>query len=124
MRYRLVAAEMYLERGTMADIDRAIAQARRATDWSSNDPFAADELATALSRRASATGDPNDVATALREWQKLVDRDPHRASWQLHLGRAAALADDTEAARRAWMIAADLGAPGASELLDALDTSS
>jgi predicted Zn-dependent protease len=124
MRYRLVAAEAYLSRGTLADIDRAIATARRATDWSPGDPFATDELATALSRRASATGDPHDVAAALQQWRQLVRRDPHRASWQLQLGRAAALAGDTEAARQAWTIAADLGEPGAPELLDALDTSS
>jgi hypothetical protein len=53
-----------------------------------------------------------------------VDRDPHRASWQLQLGRAAALAGNTALARQSWTIAADLGEPGAAELLDALNGSS
>ena len=48
IRYRLVAAEVHLDKGTLADIDAAIAAARRATDWSSDDPFAVEELATAL----------------------------------------------------------------------------
>jgi O-antigen ligase len=124
MRYRLVAAEMYLDRGTVADIDKAIAEARKATQWSSNDPFAVDELATAMSRRAAITGDHDDVSAALAQWQRLVDRDPHRASWQLQLGRAAALAGDPDLARRAWLVAQDLGEPGATALLDALAASS
>ncbi len=124
MRYRLVAAEIYLGRGTVADIDQAIIEARRALEWSSHDPFAAHELATAMSQRAGVTGNPGDVAEALGEWQDLVDRDPHRASWRLQLGRAAALAGDTDRARRAWLVAADLGEPGAEELLAALDASS
>jgi tetratricopeptide (TPR) repeat protein len=124
MRYRLVAAEARLDRGTLADIDRAIAESRRATDWSSKDPFAVDELATAMSRRAAVSGDPGDAEDALAEWRKLVDRDPRRATWQLQLGRAAALAGDIELARTAWTAAADLGEPGADELLAALDASS
>ena len=123
-RYRLVDAEAHLDRGTLADIDRAIAESRRATDWSSKDPFAIDELATAMSQRAATTGDPKDVSAALAQWQSMVDRDPHRASWQLQLGRAAALAGDTTVARRAWTIAEDLGEPGATALLAALDASS
>ena len=97
---------------------------RRATEWSSKDPFAVDELAMAMSRRAAVTGNAKDVGNALAEWTKLVDRDPYRASWQLQLGRAAALARDTERARMAWSAAADLGEPGADELLAALDASS
>lgn len=124
IRYRLIDAQTHLDRGTLADIDRAIVEVRRATDWSSNDPFATDELSTAMSQRAAVTGDPHDVAAALAQWQHLVDRDPHRASWQLQLGRAAALAGDKERARQAWIVAADLGEPGAAELLAALDASS
>ena len=124
LRYRLVAAEARLDRGSITDIDRAISEARRATQWSSKDPLAGDELATALSSRAAATGDHADVTTALAQWQTLVDRDPHRAAWQLQLGRAAALAGDAERARRAWTIAASLGEPGAPPLLAALDASS
>jgi tetratricopeptide (TPR) repeat protein len=123
MRYHLVAAEADLDRGTLADIDKAIAAARRATQWSARDPFATDELATALSRRAAVTGDPTDAAAALTQWQRLVDRDPHRARWQLELGRAAALADYPERARRAWTIADALGESGAAELLVELDAS-
>lgn len=124
MRYRSIAAEAHLDRGTLADIDRAVAEARRATDWSSNDPFAVDELATAMSQRAEVTGDANDANAALVQWQKLVERDPHRARWQLQFGRAASLAGDTDLARRAWLVAEELGEPGAAELLDALDASS
>jgi O-antigen ligase len=124
MRYRLVAAEVRLDRGTLADIDAATGETRRATDWSSDDPFATDELATTLSQRAAVTGDSNDIAAALAQWKRLVDRDPHRASWQLQLGRAAALAGNTALARQSWTIAADLGEPGAAELLDALNGSS
>jgi tetratricopeptide (TPR) repeat protein len=124
IRYRLVAAQVHLDRGTVADIDAAIAAARRATTWSANDPFSVDELATAMSQRAAVTGGADDVAAALAQWLRLVERDPHRASWQLQLGRAAALAGDTNTARRAWTIAADLGEPAAGELLNALDASS
>jgi O-antigen ligase len=124
MRYRLVAAEQYLDRGTLADVDKAIAEARRATEWSSDDPFAVDELATAMSRRAEVTGDAADVSAALAQWLGLVDRDPHRARWQLQLGRAAALAGDPDLARRAWLVAQDLGERGATALLEALATSS
>lgn len=124
IRYRLVAAEAHLQRGTIADIDAAIAAARRATEWSPDDPFAVDELATAMSRRAIATGDGADVAAALAQWQHLVDRDPHRASWQLQLGRAAALASKPDLARQAWTIAVRLGEPGAADLLAALTASS
>lgn len=124
MRYRLVAAEMYLDRGTVADVDKAIAEARTATQWSLDDPLAIDELATAMSQRAAVTGDPNDVSAALAQWQRLVDRDPHRASWQLQLGRAAALAGNPDLARQAWLVAEDLGEPGAAALLEALAASS
>lgn len=124
LRYRLVSAEAHLDRATIADIDQAIAAARRGTSWSPKDPLAGDELATALSGRATATGDHDDVSRALAQWQLLVNRDPHRASWQLQLGRAAALAGDADLARRSWTIAADLGEPGASSLLAALDASS
>jgi O-antigen ligase len=120
LRYRLVSAEVHLDRATLSDIDAAIAHARRATEWSSNDPFANEELATAMSQRAVATGDPADVTAALEQWQHLVDRDPHRASWQLQLGRAAALAGDTKLAGQAWTTADDLGEPGAAALLAAL----
>ncbi|MEP7113597.1 MAG: O-antigen ligase family protein [Ilumatobacteraceae bacterium] len=124
MRYRLVAAEALLDRGTLADIDRAVAEARRATDWSSKDPFAIDELATAMSQRAVVTGETSDANAALAQWRHLVEGDPHRARWQLQLGRAAALAGDNDLARQAWLVAEDLGEPGATELLDALDASS
>jgi hypothetical protein len=77
-----------------------------------------------MSRRAAVTGSARDVGNALAEWTKLVDRDSNRASWQLQLGRAAALAGDTQRARAAWTAAADLGEPGADQLLAALDASS
>ena len=122
LRYRLLSAEVHLDRGTLNNIDAAIAQARRATEWSSSDPFANEELATAMSQRAVATGDSVDITAALEQWQHLVDRDPHRASWQLQLGRAAALAGDTKLAGQAWTTADDLGEPGAAALLAALGT--
>jgi Flp pilus assembly protein TadD len=81
-------------------------------------------LATALSSRATATGSHDDITHALAQWQRLVQRDPHRASWQLQLGRAAALAGNVDLARHSWTIAAELGEPGASALLTALDASS
>lgn len=124
LRYQLVSAEAHLDRGSIADIDQAITEARRATSWSPKDPIAGDELATALSSRATATGSDDDITHALAQWQRLVERDPHRASWQLELGRAAALAGKADLARRSWTIAADLGEPGASALLTALDASS
>jgi O-antigen ligase len=122
LRYRLVAAEVHLDRGTLNDIDAAITQARRATNWSNNDPFANEELATALSQRAAVTGSSADITAALEQWRHLVDRDPHRAGWQLQLGRAAALAGDTKLARQAWTTADVLGEPGAAALLAALGT--
>ena len=123
MRYRLVAAEARLDRGTLADVDGAIAESRQATQWSSRDPFATDELATALLQRAVVTGAPADVAAALAQWQRLVDRDPLRARWQMQLGRTAALAGDVGRARQAWKIADALGEPGAAGLIEALDAS-
>ncbi|HEY7626846.1 MAG TPA: hypothetical protein VH761_07255, partial [Ilumatobacteraceae bacterium] len=121
VRYRLVAAETHLRRGTLVDIRKAIRQSQRAIDWSANDPFSNEERAMAMSRLAEATGDGGHAMEALAQWQRLVDRDPYRASWQLQLGRAAALVGDEVRAGRAWTMAASLGEPGAQELLDSLD---
>ena len=85
MRYRLIAATTRLGRGTLADIHRAIGDARKALDWSPKDPLAADQLATAMSRLAAVTGDAGDVAAALRIWTDMVERDPNRGRWQLAL---------------------------------------
>ncbi|MCU1368051.1 MAG: hypothetical protein JWN39_3690, partial [Ilumatobacteraceae bacterium] len=88
--YRLVAAGAHLRRGTLADVDAAIDQARHALQWSPHDPFALDELGVALLRRAIVTGTASDETAALRQWQLLVEADPHRARWQVELGRASA----------------------------------
>lgn len=118
--YRMVAVQVLLTGGSLTDIDAAIHQAREAVRWSPRDPIAVDLLATALLQRSVATGAADDAATALAAWQVLVERDPHRARWQLMLGRAAAQANDTEMARRAWTAAAELGNAEAVALLAGL----
>jgi hypothetical protein len=124
LRYRMVLAEMLARRSTLADIDAAIHQADLAVDWSPRDPIAADVHASFLLDRANVTGQPADIGNALHAWQHLVDRDPLRARWQLQLGRAAALAGDTSAARVAWTIADDLSPDDstAADLLRALES--
>jgi hypothetical protein len=111
VRYRIIAAHLLADTGTLAGIDAAIDQSLRALDWSPRDPVAADAHASFLLDRAAVTGTRTDIATALAAWRELVDRDPVRARWQLQLGRAAALDGDVELARHAWTAAADLS-PG------------
>lgn len=123
-RYRMVVAEVLARRGTLADIDAALAQTRRALDWSAHDPLAVDREASLLLDRAAITGADSDVEAALAAWGRLVGRDPMRARWQLQYGRAAALAGDLDLARRAWATAADLSPRDdtASSLLAQLGT--
>lgn len=118
--YRMVAVQVLLASGSLHDIDAAIAQANEAVQWSPHDPIAVDLQAGALLQRAIATGTDNDVAAAVHAWQALVQRDPHRARWQLQLGRAAAQADDAALARQAWTAAAALGSDEAAALLAGL----
>jgi O-antigen ligase len=118
--YRMVAVQVLLTSGSLTAIDAAIHQAREAVRWSPRDPIAVDLLATALLQRAVATGADDDVAAALAAWQALVERDPHRARWQLMLGRAAAQANDTALAQQAWSAAAELGSAEAVALLAGL----
>ena len=100
--YRLVAATVHLQRGSLADIDAAVAHAREALDWSPHDPNALDQLGTALSRRAVVTGRDTDIAAAAELWADMVRSDPYRVRWQVQFGRAAVLAGDVDAARTAW----------------------
>ena len=124
LRYRMVLAQVLGGRSTLADIDAAIGQADLALDWSPHDPIAADVHASFLLDRANVTGQPADISIALAAWQRLVDRDPLRARWQLQLGRAAALTGDVKAAREAWTVAADLSPDDATaaDLLRELDS--
>lgn len=117
VRYRLAAAVVLDRRGTIADLDRALDELDAAAHWSPRDPVVADQRASVLLDRAVSTGTDADIAAALDAWRGLVATDPHRARWQLQLGRAAALAGDTATARQAWQRAADLGEPGAADLL-------
>ncbi len=124
LRYRMVLAEVLGRRSTLADINAAIRQTELALDWSPHDPIAADVHASFLLDRANVTGQPADISIALAAWQRLVDRDPLRARWQLQLGRAAALAGDVQSAREAWTVAADLSPDDATaaDLLRELDS--
>ena len=108
LRYRSIVIELHRERGTLADIDRALTHAAAALRWSAHDPIALDARATVLSDRAAITGDAADVDAAVAAWQQLVDRDPVRARWQVQLGRAASLAGDADLARHALTAAAAL----------------
>ncbi|MFT3852578.1 MAG: O-antigen ligase family protein [Ilumatobacteraceae bacterium] len=119
VRYRLAASTVLARQGSLAGVDAALDQIRAATSWSPHDPLVRDQHATLLLDHATITGTPGDVAAALDAWHALVDDDPHRARWQLQLGRAAALADDVETARRAWEAAAllDPDDPTAPSLL-------
>lgn len=123
VRYRLVAANVHLTAGSLADVDAAIDQLQSAQRWSANDPLVAEWMGRALLQRAQITGTEVDVQAALTHWQAEVGGDPHRASWQLELGRAAALAGDLDTARAAWIAAADLDprSTTATDLLVALD---
>jgi O-antigen ligase/Flp pilus assembly protein TadD len=123
LRYRMVAADVLSRRGTVADIQHAIEHTEAALDWSPHDPVAVDRHASLLLDRAGITGDPGDIALALRTWSELVARDPNRARWQLQFGRAAALAGKDALARACWVVAADLAPddPTPGQLIAALD---
>lgn len=108
VRYRLVAAIVHSRRGSLRDVDLALDQIADAARWSPRDPLVGDERATLLSQGAGITGSEGDGDAAVRAWRALVARDPHRARWQLGLGRAAALAGEVDEARQAWQRAADL----------------
>jgi O-antigen ligase len=122
VRYRLVAAYVLGEVGTIEDIRRGIEHADAARAWSDDDPHVADRHASLLLQLAQVTADDGDVGDSLAAWVELVGRDPHRARWQLQLGRAAVLAGEDALARAAWTSAADLAPDDgtAQRLLDAL----
>jgi O-antigen ligase len=122
--YRLIAADAHLRRGTLADIDAAIAGARAVLRWSPDDPFALDELGTALLQRAIVTGTDADLDASLRHWERLVGIDPRRARWQVELGRAAALSGEEATAERAWRTAMRLDPddPSIAQLVESLST--
>ncbi|MEX0848343.1 MAG: O-antigen ligase family protein [Ilumatobacteraceae bacterium] len=108
VRYRIVASSVLAARGSLADIDEALGEVDAALAWSPLDPMAVDERGSLLIARAGITGDAADAAAAVEYGTVLVGRDPLRARWQVQLGRAAAIAGDTETARAAWTTAADL----------------
>jgi len=118
--YRMAAVQVLLAADTVTATDSALKDARRARDWSSNDPIAADLWASSLLQRALQTGAAADTDAALVAWTALVERDPQRGRWQLQLGRAAAAAGETELARDAWERAAGLGQAQAAQLLERL----
>lgn len=123
LRYRIVAAQVLSERGTLADVDEALRQARAGLRWAPNDQIVLDTEAALLLQRATITGDPADTAVALDAWRRLTALDPYRSAWQVQLGRAAALAGDVDLARTAWTTAVDLNPADTtpSALLAALD---
>jgi O-antigen ligase len=123
VRYRLVESAVLARRGSLADIDEALATVDDALAWSPRDPMAVDEQGSLLNARAGITGDPADAAAAVRAWTLLVQRDPVRARWQVQLGRAAAIAGDPDIARAAWEAAAALSPDdaGIRRLLTDLD---
>jgi tetratricopeptide (TPR) repeat protein len=123
LRYRIVAAQVLSERGTLADVDEALRQARAGLRWAPNDPIVLDTEAALLLQRDTITGDPADTAVALDAWRRLTALDPYRSAWQVQLGRAAALAGDVDLARTAWTTAADLNPADTTpaNLLAALD---
>jgi O-antigen ligase len=123
LRYRIVAAQVLSERGTLADVDEALRQARAGLRWSPNDPIVRDQEAALLLQRATITGDPADTAASLDAWRRLTALDPYRSAWQVQLGRAAALAGEVDLARTAWTTAVDLDPADttAATLLAALD---
>lgn len=125
VRYRLAAAYVVGEIGSIADIRKALDHIEQARAWSDRDPQVADRWASLLLQLAQVTGEHADAEAAMTAWASLVDDDPHRARWQLQLGRAAVLTGDTERARIAWTIAADLSTSDhtAARLLAALDAS-
>jgi tetratricopeptide (TPR) repeat protein len=120
VRYHLLRRVAAAATGTLAGYDEAIAAADRAVDLSPHDPIAALALAQARLDRARVTGDGGDVASALQAWQQLVDHDPLCRACQYGLGLAAALAEDAERARVAWVAAADLSRAGDTRAVDAL----
>jgi Flp pilus assembly protein TadD len=110
-------------RGSLTDIDEALATVDDALAWSPRDPMAVDEQGSLLTARAGITGEPADAAAAVRAWTLLVQRDPVRSRWQVQLGRAAAIAGDPDTARVAWEAAVALSPDdaGIRRLLDDLD---
>ncbi len=125
IRYRVIAADAHAASATLADIDDAITDINAALSWSPHDLIAGEALGSLMLQRARITGDQRDTFAALQHWENLVARDPHRAFWQVQLGRVAVLTGDRDLARTAWTTAADLSPndPTAGELLAALDQS-
>lgn len=120
---RLLAALLHAQAGTTSGLARALDQARAAADWAPGDPEVRTMEGTLLLDVAATTGDERDTAAALAHWTAMVASDPNRASWQIALGRAAALAGDATTARIAWEAANALDPDDheAATLLDALE---
>lgn len=119
LRVHLLLAAAHEAGGTLAGLDRAIAETLAAQERSPRDPVVAGELARRRSVRAGVTGTAADTYAALDAWRVLVERDPHHAAWQLGLGLAATRAGDVELAERALVRAVEL-APGDAVAADAL----
>lgn len=120
VRYHLLQGAAAAATGTVAGYDEAVAAADSAVAVSPHDPLARLAAAQARFDLARVTGDGSDVAEALQAWEQLVDDDPVCRACQYGLGLAAALADDAERARAAWVAAADLSRPGDRRAADAL----
>lgn len=105
---RLLAATTARATPSLVDLDRAISTVRAARSFAPHDPEVRELLGVLLLDRALATGDEADIAAAVDHWREAIGVDPHRADWQLHLGRSLALADDADGAAAAWARAAAL----------------
>jgi O-antigen ligase len=118
IRYRLVAARAYDARGTIEDLDRAIAQVRHARSWSPLDPVVRSTEARLVARRAQLSGDRAAVDGASALWREVVAADPQNADDWLQYGLVSILRDDLATGERALLRAEDLAPKQAAPSVD------
>jgi O-antigen ligase len=118
LRYRLLASRADEALGSIAGLDRAIAQVDDALDVSPKDPVARSEQARLLLERAQRTGIPADAAKARRALERLTHDDPRNAQTLLRLGLARELTGDDAGAETAWLEAERLAPTSSAPATD------
>jgi hypothetical protein len=105
---RLVAAEIDASTGSVAGIDRGLAQVRAALRVSPRDPVLGDEEGHLLVARAQTTNAATDWRAAAQNLSGVAARDPRNPAVLLELGVAEASLGERAGAVRAWTLASAL----------------
>ncbi len=113
IRYGFVAAAIASRPATPAGYQAALDRIDDTIEVSPQDPILLAARAGYRLDLARAARDPATLDIAVREWEALVDRDPHHADYRLQLGIAYAVSARPLEAEREWLAAAAL-APSSS----------